>query len=550
MGRKFAAGNRGARGAERDRAVIFTQCKWSRDTTIDLKGTNTATFHQTRLQAMLPPAHVSRGRKPSFRVAQPLAVQTARRLVLLLALGGAAMIPAAPLLAQHLVNALSIPGEAVDLHPGQGANQNRLGGFGSDLVFVPDPSRPHSGNWYGLVDRGPGGGVLPYEARVQQFQLDVDLDSGRISNFALQATIVLALTEKTLLDGQNPQRLGGTDQLRHSLDAEGLAGGAGGVWFVADEYGPTVRRFCSEHPANCGGPSARSRWLSQQLFETPKNLLPIDELGSANYIAEPNGHPNLSSGRRPNRGFEGLTLSPGGNKLFAILQSPLVNEGPQDDGDRGRYVRIVEFDVQTGASSRQMLYELESVATINDRIADEQGHFKRSKQGRSIGASSLLALDDQRLLVLERDNRGIGIDNPANADPVLRFVGSKRLYEIDLSQASDVSQLSLRGQETLPAGVRPVAKRLFLDMQAEAAAHGLPLPEKFEGVAIGPRLNDGSYLLVVATDNDFSVTQTSSTVQFDIYTDGTQGPVDGPAQGRSLLPSWLYAFKTPLPAPK
>jgi hypothetical protein len=58
--------------------------------------------------------------------------------------------------------------------PGTGANQNRLGGFFSDLFYDRNANV-----YYGLPDRGPGGGVISYETRVQKFSLDVDPVSGR-----------------------------------------------------------------------------------------------------------------------------------------------------------------------------------------------------------------------------------------------------------------------------------------------------------------------------------------------------------------------------------
>ena len=36
-------------------------------------------------------------------------------------------------------------------------------------------------------------------------------------------------------------------------------------------------------------------------------------------------------------------------------------------------------------------------------------------------------------------------------------------------------------------------------------------------MAIGPRLDSGSYLLLTGTDNDYSVTQNASGAQFDVY---------------------------------
>ena len=38
-----------------------------------------------------------------------------------------------------------------------------------------------------------------------------------------------------------------------------------------------------------------------------------------------------------------------------------------------------------------------------------------------------------------------------------------------------------------------------------------------EGLAIGPRLKDGNYVVVSGTDNDYSVTQNGSGQQFDVY---------------------------------
>lgn len=446
--------------------------------------------------------------------------------------------------AQQLVNAIQVPGEACDAGPADEAPRNRLGAFGSDLAYAPETDV-----WLGLVDRGPGGGVLPFSARVQEFRLDVDRQTGAISGFTLLRTVLLRRSDAELFDGRQPRAsdVGGERPLGSCLDAEGIAWTGAGDCFIADEYGPNVWRFSATLPPDdtTGVPTAT--WTARRLLETPENLRPFDELGILNYAAKKGDHPGLARGRAANRGFEGLALSPRGDRLYAVLQSPLADEGPGADGESGRWVRIVEFDTATERPLRQLLYELESVDDINRRIADEAAHFPRSKQGRAVGVSALVALNDHRLLLLERDNRGVGIDNPTGADPVLGHVGSKRVYEIDLSEATDASQSTLRNLEVLPASMRPVSKRLFLDLHAEFEAQGLPTPEKFEGLAIGPRLDDGDYLLLVATDNDFSITQPKSSEPLEVYTDGHQGPVGADPQGRKLLPTWLYAFKVALP---
>ena len=48
--------------------------------------------------------------------------------------------------------------------------------------------------------------------------------------------------------------------------------------------------------------------------------------------------------------------------------------------------------------------------------------------GNTLDATNL-AINDVEFLVLERDNRGIGVDDPAGA----RAVGSKRVFKIRLT---------------------------------------------------------------------------------------------------------------------
>ncbi len=65
-------------------------------------------------------------------------------------------------------------------------------------------------------------------------------------------------------------------------------------------------------------------------------------------------------------------------------------------------------------------------------------------------------------------------------------------------------------------------------------------------MTIGPQLADGSFLILIGTDNDFSVTQNASGTQFDVCSGGTQVALDQPCPpGETLLNSFLYAFHDP-----
>jgi hypothetical protein len=163
----------------------------------------------------------------------------------------------------------------------------------------------------------------------------------------------------------------------------------------------------------------------------------------------------------------------------------------------GVYNRIVKFDTGTGRALAQYAYRMAA-----------------SSQGR--GISALVAINDHEFLVLERNNRGLGVDGELTPP-------NKKVFRIDLEGATDVSDLDL---DAPGAVFTPVAKAAdpWLDLAAAAtladpslAALGGVSPEKWEGLAVGPRLNDGSYLVLAGTDNDYSLTQNASATQFDVY---------------------------------
>jgi len=462
-----------------------------------------------------------------------------------------------------LVNVLSLPGESVDLtrlKKGEtgGANVNRQGYF-SDIYY--DPNRDE---WWGLSDRGPGGGFLSYETRVQRFDVKIGKD-GKISRYGLEETIRFVDVDgkpfhrrsfsKIPFDGLNPLLLNGdVSVLGQAFDPEGFVIGPKGHFFVSDEYGPSVYEF------DRGGRFIRA-------FEQPDNILPKLADGTFDFL---NGRGVIATGRQDNRGYEGVAINPQGTKLYGILQDPLVNEGRGGQGRRSPNLRIVEFDTKTGKPGRQFAYVLDAFADINARDPSATP-FVENDQGRSIGASSIIAINAHQFLVLERDNRGFGVDASLAASPPKPL--HKRVYRIDISAATDVSGVSFAGSSVLPAGVVPVAKTLFLDILEALEDDGHPIPEKLEGLAIGPKLFQfpgwgghfamADRLILLGTDNDYSVTQiaptppATTTEQFDrcatvagdvvtYFPDNI--PLDqGCPAGFKLIPSYLMSFKGEVP---
>ena len=99
----------------------------------------------------------------------------------------------------------------------------------------------------------------------------------------------------------------------------------------------------------------------------------------------------------------------------------------------------------------------------------------------SSGVSDVVALPGGALLALERAFGTIGF--------------RIRLYEVDLSGATDVSALpALRGAHYVPVAKRLLWERVFPDYD-------------FEGAALGPALADGSNSLVLISDNGHAFRQ-------------------------------------------
>jgi len=376
--------------------------------------------------------------------------------LLIALLGASAAAQAAP----SFVNGLALSGGLLDLSTG--SSSDRRVGYFSDIYY--DTLR---NEWWGLSDRGPGGGTLNYETRVQRFTLDVDANTGAISNFRIAQTIKFS-NGGSALNGLAPSP---TNTLGNAFDPEGFViNPKTGNILVSDEYGPAVREF------NRNGELLRT-------FTTPANIVPRNAASSvANYASDVGN----TAGKRTNRGFEGLAISPDSKYSYAMLQSAMLDEG----GSSGKINRIVKFDNASGEAVAQYAYEM-----------------KRSGQGQ--GISALVAINDHEFMVLERNNRGVGVGaDLATAD--------KEVYKIDINGATDVSAIDL---DAPGAAYSKVTKgSVFIDLDANTlAALGNRSPEKWEGLAIGPRLADGSFLLLAGTDNDYSVTQNGTGTQFDVW---------------------------------
>jgi hypothetical protein len=415
-----------------------------------------------------------------------------------------------------LVGVGRIPADSYDQ---LGTQVDTLGGIGS-AVFLDASSVTltgdttngftYSGTLYAMPDRGYGDGTQDYHPRIQVFRLTLTPYYGRgpvgQTQIAMSNVATIVLTFRghpfTGSDPNDPRvtrhpqsARAGPGRGRWSLDPEGLVRTRDGDFFVSDEYGPFIYRF---------DPKGALR----RTVQPPDAFLP--KRGVYAGVNAFSGTNTLASGRVRNRGLEGLTLTPDGKRLVAMMQGPLTQDGGTNTASRN--ARILVFKL--GKSSRQgakLVGEYVYPLTLN-------GSPARDTQTT---VSDILAVDDNRFFVLERDSFGLGATT--NSSPLYKsinlvsLVGASNLAHTgyDLERGAP-GQRSLP-TSTLPSDVQPVQRQEFVSLldPAQLARFGLnlstnqdanTLAEKWEGLALMP-LRDpaapGDCFLLVASDNDF-----------------------------------------------
>src|SRR5262249_34154176 len=118
------------------------------------------------------------------------------------------------------------------------------------------------------------------------------------------------------------------------VDTEGLAMGPDGTFWISDEYGPHILHVDT----------------------TGRTIERINPFGSGTGGRK---LPLALAKRRPNRGMEGLALTPDGKTLVGIMQSPLDNPTPTI-GRASNVNRIVTFDIGSG-ETHEYVYETDAV---------------------------------------------------------------------------------------------------------------------------------------------------------------------------------------------
>jgi hypothetical protein len=337
-------------------------------------------------------------------------------------------------------------------------------------ISAVDYSGAGNDYWF-LADRGPLDGAVDWPCRLHKVRLNfANSDSNQAA-----AKLTAEIIETVFLEDAHGHRFTGlasaltpSDEHPVRLDPEGLRVSPQGTFYISDEYGPRLMEFSRDGrllrelvmPAHYQCACPATTWQE----ELPQNV----------------------SGRQSNRGMEGLAISGDGNRLFGMMQSPLLQDCQRVDKTakpRGCNCRLPVFSA-TGDLEAEYVYQLDN---------------------ESLKLNEILECGPDQLLTIERD----GLPGASAA--------CKNLMLISLREATNVVGRAEALTDQGAKNVKTVRKQVLLNLlDPKWHLAGDQMPEKIESLAFGPDLPDGRRLLIVVSDNDFEMDHPTHVYAFAI----------------------------------
>lgn len=318
-------------------------------------------------------------------------------------------------------------------------------------------------DFWGLTDRGPNGDTPEVKtangslAPSKMFLVPGYSPSLALINLSAQGGARVTEVRKLQVGGQPasglpiPSGVGSTGEVAlgdrletlpgnpAGLDPEGVAIDQKGDFWICDEYGPFLVQFDGQ------------------------------TLNEKKRVGPGQGLPEILGKRVPNRGFEGLALTPSWN-LMAVVQS-VLDVGKTKN--TALFARLVEYNPKNGAT-RMFAYPVPEDFT-------KTGAMK-------IG--DIVALQDNKFVLIEQGKAGDRLVN--------------RLVIVDIEKATDLTDKQLpdgrdlefaASKEELSSVVKMAERRVLVDFREMGWEF-----EKAEGLALL-----GSDKLVLINDNDFGL---------------------------------------------
>jgi 2',3'-cyclic-nucleotide 2'-phosphodiesterase (5'-nucleotidase family) len=380
-----------------------------------------------------------------------------------------------------------------------------------------------TGKFNVLPDRGFGDGTSNYAARLHDVNLtfspyygttpvaqgQVQLTYADSTKFTYQDgakvkfTTGLNPTGTSTLLGQTVGTVtaangeGGAQESLLSMDAEAVFLFADGSGYISDEYGTYIARF-----------------------DATKKITGLTQLPGAARPHRPAGTPNFDSataptnGRRNNQGLEGMSVTPDGTRLFALLQSATVQDTNGSQQQTRNNARLFVYDI-VGANRENPVIIGEYVVKLPQ--IDLDPNTAPSALNGTAAQSEIVALGNSSFLMLPRDGNGLG---KGTTVPIT----FKSVQLVDFASATNIlGQYDAVGAAVSPGGVlapgvKAAASAEIINMLEPtdlakfgintntSAANSNTLNEKMEGMALVPDVSTtepNDFFLFIANDNDF-----------------------------------------------
>lgn len=282
-----------------------------------------------------------------------------------------------------------------------------------------------------------------------------------------------------------------------SLDPEAVIRLKDGSFLISDEYGPYIYHFAAD-----------GKMVSAT--QPPKALLPMrkGEINfSSNNVDAGGKKPDPKdpeTGRQNNQGLEGMSMTPDGKFVIAVLQSA----ARQDGGDSG----------QTRMNTRALVYDasdIDNLKLVHEYVVPLPTFDNKGKVGVA-AQSEILALSDKTFLMLARDsNNGQGLKGDTSVFRKIMLVDTSAATDIANTEFDAAKPVAPKG--VVDASVKTATVTPFIDLNdnADLARFGLHngapndknnLSEKWEAMGVASVMDSAhpdDYFLFVANDNDF-----------------------------------------------
>ena len=218
-------------------------------------------------------------------------------------------------------------------------------------------------------------------------------------------------------------------------------------------------------------PASGNVWISQEKYNTSTSAS-IRELNpETGALVRTAPLPSIQQKCYNNYSLEALTIAGDGRTMWTANEEALTVDGPLATNSVGSVIRLTRF---TRSSVRdnwtpngEWAYETQPIGTLKDE-------YTRS------GVAGLCALPDGNLLVLERRCYDGGLFPDFNI----------RIYQVNFAGATDVSSISALKSATYTKTTKDL-------LWQYTHANNMP---NYEGICLGPRLDDGSCVLVLISD--------------------------------------------------